>query len=100
MFPTFNPNDPRLVTLFVTPFGSFQGSGNAIFPITGFGAFYITGWNGSGPSDDPCPRADAAPQEGFLVGHFIKEVVISGATPSQQRCNPASLNPCVIALVE
>jgi hypothetical protein len=99
MFPNFEPTDPRLVTLFVTPFGSFQGAGNAIFPISGFGAFYITGWAITGGEQDPCPGADPAPEK-FLMGHFIKDVLISGATPSNNKCNPASLTPCVVALVE
>jgi hypothetical protein len=99
MFPNFEPTDPRLVTLFITPFGSFQGSGNAIFPISGFGAFYITGWSVTGGDQDPCPGNDVAPEK-FLMGHFIKDVLISGATPSQNKCNPASLTPCVVALVE
>jgi hypothetical protein len=99
MFPNFEPTDPRLVTLFVTPFGSFQGSGNAIFPISGFGAFYITGWAITAGEQDPCPGADPAPEK-FLMGHFIKDVLISGATPSNNKCNPASLTPCVVALVE
>jgi hypothetical protein len=99
MFPNFEPTDPRLVTLFITPFGSFQGSGNAIFPISGFGAFYITGWSVTAGDQDPCPHRDTAPEK-FLVGHFIKDVIVSGATPSQSQCNPASLTPCVVALVE
>ena len=37
-------DDPRLVTLFFTPYDSFAASGNEVFPIVAFGNFYITGY--------------------------------------------------------
>jgi len=51
-------NDPRIVYVFMVPFGSFRGSGNAILPIVSFGIFYVRGWGGNGGgNDDPCPGA-------------------------------------------
>ena len=40
--------DPRIVQVFLTPFGSFTGSGNTTFPVTGFATFYVTGWSAQG----------------------------------------------------
>jgi hypothetical protein len=45
------PQDPRLLTLFLTGFGNLR-NGNSYEPITGFGEFYVTGWAG-----DPCLSA-------------------------------------------
>ena len=61
-----SPGDPRVVQLFVTPFGSFDGNGTTTVPVTRFAAFYITGWTGQGSGfnnpcqgngDDPAPDA-------------------------------------------
>jgi hypothetical protein len=56
------PDDPRLVTLFFTPYDSFSGSGQEVFPVVALGYFYVTGYgrlNGSGglqggQPEDPC----------------------------------------------
>ena len=37
------PGDARIIPVFVTPFGSFNGSGNAVVLITNFASFYVTG---------------------------------------------------------
>lgn len=108
--------DPRLVTLFFTPYDSFGGNGQATFPIVGLGRFYITGYGRSGNIDDPCnggnssgiPGAGSLPPPDlnfgnnyFVWGHFVKDVVLSGsATPSGVLCDPASLQPCIVSLVE
>ena len=53
-------DDPRLITLFLTGYGTFTGTGNETFPIVSFGAFYVTGWGQGDVTDprkveDPCP---------------------------------------------
>lgn len=72
-----NPDDPRLVNLFFTTYDSFTGSGQEVFPIVGFGAFYITGYgrlNGSGnfqggEPDDPCDDGNSGnPLDGLPAG--------------------------------
>lgn len=72
-----NPDDPRLVNLFFTPYDSFTGSGQEVFPIVGFGAFYITGYgrlNGSGNfqgggPEDPCDDGNVGnPLDGLPYG--------------------------------
>jgi hypothetical protein len=78
-WPDYAPTDPRIVPVFVVPYGSFQGQGNQSFPIQDFAYFYTTGWTGQGNGfdnpcqghgDDPVPGNDA----GLIVGHFIKYV--------------------------
>jgi hypothetical protein len=79
MFPNFPPGDPRIIQVFLTPFGSFNGSGSTTVPVVNFATFYLTGWTGQGSGfnnpcqgngDDPVPGNDA----GIIVGHFIKYI--------------------------
>ncbi len=79
MFPSFPPGDPRIIQVFLTPFGSFSGSGSTTVPVMNFATFYLTGWTGQGSGfnnpcqgngDDPVPGNDP----GTIVGHFIKYV--------------------------
>jgi hypothetical protein len=95
-WPNYPLNDRRVVPLFLTPFGSFSGNGNAVVPVTGFAAFYITGYSG-----DPCPHATPAVSTGFMVGHFINYIVNDpGSTPSPKFCDINSLVPCIPVLVK
>jgi hypothetical protein len=115
-------SDPRLVTLFFTPYDSFTGTGNETYPIAGFGTFYVTGYGqvlGSGNlvNDDPCASGNGDPSPGagnkpppdldtstsgaVIWGHFVKEVVPnSSATGSGIMCKPNDFQPCVPILVE
>jgi hypothetical protein len=95
-WPNYPLNDTRIVPLFLTPFGSFQGNGNDVYPVTGFGAFYVTGYNG-----DPCPNATPNVPKGGIVGHFINYIVHDpGSTPSPKFCDINSLVPCIPVLVK
>jgi hypothetical protein len=122
---TLPDGDPRLVALFFTTYDSFTGSGNEVYPIVGFGNFYITGygevaagkWKGGGPEDpcdegnglevgagnDPPPDIDMSRNTGWVWGHFVKDVTPAPFTTggSGDPCNPeASFQPCVAVLVE
>ena len=113
----FHPDDPRLVTIFLTTNDGFTGSGQETYPITGFVEVYVTGYgriNGSGnlTNDDPCPGSTPPPAAdwacsgtecGNIVwGHFINyRVPNPQATPSGRLCQPGiSTQPCVATLVE
>ena len=124
---TIRSGDPRLVTLFFTTYDSFTSPGNEVYPIVGFGNFYVTGygttqngnWQGGGP-DDPCdsgndgdlnngngneppPDLDYARNTTWVWGHFVKDVTPAPFTTggSGVICNPeASFMPCVAVLVE
>ena len=122
---TLRSDDPRLVTLFFTTYDSFTDTGNEVYPIVGFGNFYVTGygetingkWKGGQP-DDPCADGAAdAPAAGnnppvdvdmsrntrWVWGHFVKDVVPAGRSlgGTGEICNPiSSFDPCVAVLVE
>ena len=110
-YPNIAANDPRVVTVFVTPYGSFGGSGSSQqFPIQYFAAFYITGWadNGNG-FNDPCPvwsGSGPAPDGyndqaagGTVVGHFISYVnTLNTNAGGGTACVPNSLGECVAVL--
>lgn len=112
----FAPNDPRIVTIFLTTPETFTGSGQNSYPTTGFIEVYVTGFgpilgNGQVGIDDPCP-GNAPPSDldlsggssgGYAVwGHIIKYALPNpSATPSGVLCDPNdSLQPCVPVLVE
>jgi hypothetical protein len=124
---TLSDADPRLVTLFFTTYDSFTSTGNEIFPIVGFGNFYVTGygetqnggWKGGKPEDpctagndgdlmngtgnEPPPDLDMSRNTRWVWGHFVNDVKPSPFTTggSGALCNPgASFQPCVAVLVE
>jgi hypothetical protein len=109
-FPDLNPSDPRLVPVFLTPFGSFAGSGAAeTVPVTDFAIFYVTGWAGQGEgksSSEICPGGEGAegddPAEtATIVGHFVKYVQsLNDGSAGEETCDFASPTPCVAVLTE
>jgi hypothetical protein len=101
-----SPSDPRLTSVFVTPFGAFSGNGTQVVPITNFATFYITGWsrNGGGQGD-PCtaaPGPDPVPAKtgGWIVGHFIKYVDSIGGGSTGDTCDFSSFGSCVAVLTK
>jgi len=88
-WPNYDPDDPRIVPLIITPFGTFSGSGNDIVPVIDFAAFYVVGWN-----SDPCPGAHAVPK-GYIAGHFIKYAEPNPKGAGESVCNPDLITPCV-----
>jgi len=91
-WPDYELDDPRIVPLLITPFGSFSGSGNDIVPVIDFAAFYVVGWN-----SDPCPGAYPVPN-GYIAGHFIKYAAPNPHGAGNDVCNPDVLAPCVPVL--
>jgi hypothetical protein len=106
MFPSIPPGDPRVLDVFVTPFGSFSGSGSEVVPVTKLGTFYITGWTSSGQGfrnpcegngDDPVPNGDA----GNIVGHFIKYIYGSNnGGGGGEVCDFNAFGSCIAVLTE
>jgi Putative Flp pilus-assembly TadE/G-like len=93
-WPNYDPDDPRIVPLIITPFGSFGGSGNDVVPVIDFGAFYVVGWN-----SDPCPGTHVVPK-GYIAGHFIKYAAPNPNGAGELACNPDALTPCVPVLTK
>jgi hypothetical protein len=98
-YPNIPDGDPRVITIFRVPFGSFKGSGNQTMPITGFAAFYVTGWGGNGSNTDPCPNDDPA-AAGVMVGHFMKYISKVDNAPATQPCDPNDPEACELVLVQ
>jgi hypothetical protein len=95
-FPDLPSGDPRIIEVFLTPFGSFSGSGNEVVPVTDFATFYVTGWSGSpcSATDDPIPNND----KGTLVGHFIKYVQTLSQGTGTTACDFAAFGSCVTSM--
>jgi hypothetical protein len=106
MFPNFRPGDPRIIQVFLTPFGSFNGSGSNTVPVTNFATFYVTGWTGQGTGfanpcqgngDDPVPNNDA----GYIVGHFIKYIAaLNTGGGGTDFCDFNGFGECVVVLTK
>jgi hypothetical protein len=100
-YPNLPANDPRVVTAFITPYGSFAGSGgSSSYPIQYFAAFYITGWQDSGNGfNNPCQGSgDDTAQAGTIVGHFITYVNTLSTGGGSTTCVPNSINECTAIL--
>lgn len=102
-FPNLPAGDPRVVTAFITPYGSFTGNGGSVqYPIQYFAAFYITGWADSQGNgfNNPCQgNGDDTAQPGTIVGHFISYVkTLSNGSGGSSACVANSLNECVTVL--
>ena len=97
--------DQRAVTLIITDFSAFSGSGGSSasdVPVVTFATFYVTGWDGAVSScngiNEPAPPQDAGPGNGANIwGHFIADINL-GAVPNGHVCQPG-VTPCAIALV-
>lgn len=104
--PNVSPSDPRVIDLFVTPYGSFAGSGaSSQYPIADFATFYVTGWQVTGNGfSNPCQmqgQGDDPAAGGTIVGHFIKYVdTLNTNDAGGSSCAVASLDSCVAVLTK
>ncbi len=94
-FPDFSGGDPRIIQVFLTPFGAFSGAGGTTVPVTGFATFYVTGWDGGGcqgSGDDPAGQ-------GEIVGHFIKYVkTLNDGSAGDEVCDENAFGSCVAVI--
>jgi hypothetical protein len=102
-YPSLPRNDPRIVTAFITPYGSFSGSGGSSwYPIQYFAAFYVTGWQDSGNGfTNPCQaqgQGDDPAQAGTIVGHFITYLNTLSTGGGSTTCVPNAINECTAVL--
>ena len=94
-FPDIPEGDPRVVDVFLTPFGAFTGSGGATVPVTGFATFYVTGWDNGGCQG----QGDDNAGQGAIVGHYIKYIfTLNNGGGSEEVCDFASLGSCVAVI--
>jgi len=95
-FPNIPPDDPRIVPIFITPFGTFTGTGNEVVPVTNFATFYVTGWFSS-----PCSGDDPVPDKGYIVGHFIKYIYkLNNGGGSGDLCDFSAFGSCIAVLTD
>jgi hypothetical protein len=102
-WPNHPPGDPRVVQVFVTPFGSFDGNGNTTVPVTRFAAFYITGWTGQGSGfNNPCQGNgdDPAPDAATIVGHFIQYIDTASNGTGGGTCDPNAVDSCILVMTQ
>ena len=116
--------DPRMVTLIVTEFAAFAGTGAEIVPIKYFAGFYVTGWDVSNqspgcygpngetgsPWNDPHPIYGSAYlqhpnkwklDDGDVWGYFVTPVIPAPAgSASDELCAFDALGTCIAVLVE
>jgi hypothetical protein len=103
LFPDLPAGDPRIIPVFLVPFGSFSGTGgNVTVPVTGFATFYITGWSqgNGGQQGDPCPGADPVPGGGYIVGHFIKYIETVNTGGGGALCDFNAFGTCIAVLTQ
>jgi Flp pilus assembly protein TadG len=95
-FPNLPPGDPRVIQVFLTPFGAYTGNGSGQLPVSGFASFYVTNFDG-----DPCDSANPGPQKGEIWGHFIKYISsLNDGSGGTTTCDMSSLGTCVAMLTE
>jgi hypothetical protein len=94
-FPNLDPSDPRIVNVFLTPFGSFNETGGGTAPVTDFATFYVSGYDHS-----PCSGDDPAGQD-EIVGHFMKYVqTLNDGSGGTEPCDKSELGACVAVLTQ
>lgn len=106
-WPGYPTGDPRLVSVFLVPFGTFESNGSQLVPIIDFGAFYVTGWasNGAGFANPCIGNGDQfAPgtsgDNGVVSGHFVKKVDPNVTGSSTDTCDFNDIGQCVAVLVK
>jgi hypothetical protein len=106
--PDYPLDDKRLVPVFLVPFGTFDGNGNAVVPVIGFASFYVTGWtsNGNGfrnPCKDDGDEFEFGTEDdsGAISGHFVIRVESTGtSTPGETNCDTTIIGGCVAVMTK
>lgn len=107
-WPAYPDGDPRIVPLFLVPFGSFTSSGQDSYPILDFAFFYVTGWRGQGGGfANPCEgngdtfaSGVSAQDSGVVSGHFIKRVIGNISGGSSEECDFDAVSGCAAVLTK
>ena len=103
--------DPRYITLVITDFTAFSGSGAENIPVKYIAGFYATGWDigpAGGGNQTGCSENDPHPlglssnkDNGDVWGHFVNIPVPSDeGEASEKLCNFTEIGTCIAVLVE
>jgi hypothetical protein len=100
---TPDSKDPRLIMIFLVPYGSFNGQsgGSYSVPVLDFGTFYVTSWAGQAASKDKdlCPGAIPQNGTGEIDGHFVDLIDVNDPPDPTAQCDASQLRPCVPTLI-
>jgi hypothetical protein len=103
-FGQWDPGDTRIVQVFLTPEGTFTGSGNTTVPVQGFATFYVTGWTSNGGFTNPCigngDEIEGQGEAGYIYGRFIKYVQTLNSGSGSEPCDMTGFEACTAVLVE
>jgi hypothetical protein len=95
-WPTYEPDDARLVPLMITDYSALGGSGSTEVPVTSFAVFYVAGWTASTCGNNTPPPF--ALKKGAIWGHFVKYAAPDPNAQVGGTCSLAGLAPCVPVL--
>ena len=101
-WPAYTADDPRILPMFIVPYGAFDFSGGGTVPVTDFAYFYVTGWKGQGGGfANPCigqgDEVVAGERQAYIVGHFIKYVGPNDGG-GDDPCDFNSISGCVAVM--
>ena len=111
-YPNFSDGDPRILALFLVPYGSLSaiGSGGGeTVPIENFAFFYVTGWHSKGGGfDNPCENLNQDPpdaptgltDQGVVYGYFIKYVAPNTGGGGDASCDTDTIGGCVAVMTK
>lgn len=102
--------DPRIVPLFLVPFGSFNTSGTTTLPVVDFSFFYVTGWTSNGQGfNNPCKNYAPQPDvfvpgtendNGSISGYFLKYISPNIGGSGDEKCDLQSISGCVAVMTK
>lgn len=101
-WPNVSTRDPRLVSVFLTDGVPDPQDADDDYRITGFAAFYVTGWEGApGSCGNEAPPA-SGPPAGSVWGHVVPNYVIpsSEGSASATPCTAGPVALCIATLVK
>ena len=103
--PFANANDPRIIKIYVIPYGALKNTtGNDEIPVIDFAAFYVTAWKFQN-AVDPCGPGGTSPDTAKLGdnevgGYFIRYVgPDTGPVDLNVICDANQTRPCRAVLV-
>jgi hypothetical protein len=104
-----NGDSPRIVYIFIVPYGSYKNTGSqATIPVLDFAAFYVTGFDPQGAGkQNPCTfgslpagaRYDDAVTSGGIVGYFVRKAAPDFPGDPTEVCKINQIRPCTPVLV-